>query len=77
MNSGYAPRQSVMLVDRMTERGSMKNLMQRFIREEDGQDLIEYAFLAAFIAIVALVAVKLVGTGVNTAMQNVATQLGS
>jgi len=29
----------------------MKNLIQRFIREEDGQDLVEYAFLIAFIAL--------------------------
>ena len=29
----------------------MKNLIQRFIREEEGQDLVEYAFLIAFIAL--------------------------
>ena len=29
----------------------MKNLIQRFIREEAGQDLIEYAFLIVFIAL--------------------------
>ena len=33
----------------------MKNLIQRFIREEDGQDIIEYALLAAFISICAVV----------------------
>ena len=32
----------------------MKNLIQRFIREEDGQDIIEYALLAAFISIAAI-----------------------
>ena len=32
----------------------MKNLIQRFIREEAGQDLIEYALLAAFLAITAI-----------------------
>ena len=31
----------------------MKNLFVRFVREEAGQDLIEYALLAAFISIVA------------------------
>jgi pilus assembly protein Flp/PilA len=44
----------------------MTNLLQRFIREEDGQDIIEYALLAAFISIIAIVAVKSVGTSVNT-----------
>ena len=29
----------------------MKNLIQRFIREEEGQDLVEYAFLLVFIAL--------------------------
>jgi len=29
----------------------MRNLTQRFIREEEGQDLVEYAFLIAFIAL--------------------------
>ena len=31
----------------------MKNLFNRFVREEEGQDIIEYALLAAFISIVA------------------------
>ena len=29
----------------------MKNLFARFVREENGQDLIEYALLAALIAL--------------------------
>ena len=29
----------------------MKSLMARFVREEDGQDLIEYAMLATLIAL--------------------------
>jgi Flp pilus assembly pilin Flp len=29
----------------------MKNLFARFIREEEGQDLVEYAFLVVFIAL--------------------------
>ena len=32
----------------------MKNLFARFIKEEEGQDLIEYALLAALIAVAAL-----------------------
>ena len=39
----------------------MKNLIQRFIREEDGQDIIEYALLAAFISIIAITAITNVG----------------
>ena len=43
----------------------MKGLMVRFVREDQGQDLIEYALLAGFISLVAVVAITAVGTGVN------------
>ena len=32
----------------------MKKLLRRFVREEEGQDLIEYALLAGFISLVAV-----------------------
>ena len=35
----------------------MKNLLNRFVRDEQGQDLIEYALLAGFISLVAVVAI--------------------
>jgi pilus assembly protein Flp/PilA len=53
----------------------MKNMLARLIKEEEGQDLIEYALLAAFIAVVVIAAVQSVGTKVNTIFQNVNTQL--
>ena len=53
----------------------MKNLIQRFIREQEGQDVIEYALLAAFISIVAITAIIAVGTDVNRYFGNVATTL--
>ena len=36
--------------------GDGDNMLQRFLREDDGQDLIEYALLSAFIGICAVVA---------------------
>jgi Flp pilus assembly pilin Flp len=36
------------------------------LRQDDGQDLIEYGLLAALIAIVAIVAMTMVGTTVNS-----------
>ena len=53
----------------------MKNLMKRFVREEAGQDLIEYALLAGFISLVAVVAITNVGTGVNNVYGNIQTQV--
>ena len=35
----------------------MLNLLDRFIRDENGEDLIEYGLLAAFVAAVALVTI--------------------
>jgi Flp pilus assembly pilin Flp len=43
----------------------MKRLIARFIREEEGQDIIEYALLGAFISIIAIVAVRAVGQDVD------------
>jgi pilus assembly protein Flp/PilA len=40
----------------------MKNLFNRFVREDQGQDLIEYALLAGFISLAATVGITLVGT---------------
>jgi len=40
-------------------------IVARFVAEDSGQDLIEYAMLAGLIAIVAVVGVTAVGTAVN------------
>jgi pilus assembly protein Flp/PilA len=55
----------------------MKNLVTRFVREDAGQDLIEYALLAGFISLVAIVAITNVGTGVNTVYTNIDTKVKS
>jgi pilus assembly protein Flp/PilA len=49
----------------------MKNLIARFVRDEQGQDLIEYALLAGFISLAVVTAVTNVGTSLNTLYQNV------
>jgi Flp pilus assembly pilin Flp len=49
----------------------MKTLMQRFIREEAGQDIIEYALLAAFISIAAIAAIVAIGGQVQVYFGNV------
>ena len=53
----------------------MKNLFVRFIQEDQGQDLIEYAFLAVFIALAVTVGLTAVATGINTQMSNIGTQV--
>ena len=44
----------------------MKSLFVRFVREEDGQDIIEYALLAAFISIVAWSILVTIGQDVKS-----------
>jgi len=53
----------------------MKNLFSKFVREESGQHLIEYALLAGFISLVAVVAITNVGTGVNGVYNNIDTKV--
>jgi pilus assembly protein Flp/PilA len=58
----------------------MKNLFNRFVREEEGQDIIEYALLAAFISVVAWTLLQGIGSDVNTIyskIDNVTTSAGA
>jgi Flp pilus assembly pilin Flp len=49
--------------------------IMHFIREDEGQDTVEYALLAAFISIFAIVAIKAIGPLVNAIYENVKTAL--
>jgi Flp pilus assembly pilin Flp len=40
--------------------------MERWFRDECGQDLIEYALLTAFISLIAIAAITNIGTVVNS-----------
>jgi pilus assembly protein Flp/PilA len=53
----------------------MKALFNRFVREEKGQDLIEYALLAGFISLTAVAAITAVGTQLNLLYDAVKTQV--
>jgi pilus assembly protein Flp/PilA len=55
----------------------MQNLIARFVREEEGQDLIEYALLATLIALAASVGAALLGTNLNTWYNNMGTTVGN
>jgi len=49
--------------------------MRRMIREENGQDLIEYALLAGFISLVAVAVITSIGVGVNGVYSNINGQV--
>lgn len=50
-------------------------LLQRWLRLEEGQDLLEYGLLAALIAVVALSAVGLLGDHLNVFWQHIGTSI--
>ena len=47
----------------------------KLIRNEDGQDMVEYALLAAFISIVAILTIRNIGPMINTIYQRIQTAL--
>jgi Flp pilus assembly pilin Flp len=53
----------------------MKNLLARFVREEEGQDLVEYIFLVGFIALLVTVGLTQFSTAVNTKFQSLGTDV--
>ena len=55
----------------------MKQLITRFIKEEEGQDLIEYALLAALISVVSFLLISSIGLGVNNIYSSVNTQVAA
>ena len=54
----------------------LKNLLLRLVRDEEGQDLIEYALLATFVSLVAIAGASLLGTALNNWYGAVARMLG-
>lgn len=49
--------------------------VRAFLSNEDGQDLIEYALLAALIALAAVVAMTATGTSINSVFNTISTRL--
>ena len=56
-------------------RGYRMESVARFLREEDGQDVVEYGLLIATIAIVVLIGVGIFGSQINTWFENLAGRI--
>jgi pilus assembly protein Flp/PilA len=54
---------------------SWKGLLSELGREESGQDLIEYALIAALVALAAVVGMGSVATAINTAFSSIGAKL--
>jgi len=55
----------------------MKKLVLRFINDTEGQDLIEYALLAALVALGAIAGMTALAGGINQKFSNVSSQLNA
>ena len=53
----------------------MRSLFGRLIRDEEGQDLIEYALLAAFVALGSVAALIVLGPAIKALFDTVVSKL--
>jgi pilus assembly protein Flp/PilA len=55
----------------------VRQLLARFTREDDGQDLVEYSLLITFIALACIVGMQQLGTAINNKYTSLSTSLAS
>jgi len=53
----------------------MKDFVLRLLIDEDGPTAVEYAVMLAMIIVAALVSIRLLGTGLNSSLENSNTQM--
>jgi Flp pilus assembly pilin Flp len=54
---------------------TMMELMKRFVKQEEGQDLVEYALLLVFLALAAIAVLPTLGKAVNNVFSQSASSL--
>ena len=72
-NSAAIGTSTIALQNKTEPEKKMKNVIVRFIREDAGQDLIEYALLGAFVSLAAAVGAQALGTSLNNWYTNIGT----
>ena len=55
----------------------MRTHLRAFVRNDEGQDLLEYALLVALIAIVCIIAITTTGTNVEAIFTRIGEELGT
>ena len=55
----------------------MTTLIRRFIRDDAGQDMIEYAVLTAFISIIAWAIIQTIGNDLSALFTNIQSATGA
>jgi pilus assembly protein Flp/PilA len=64
-------------LSKMEGNDSMKNLLARLWKEEEGQDLTEYGLLLVLIALAAIATMKSLGSAINNVFSSASASLGS
>jgi Flp pilus assembly pilin Flp len=54
----------------------MLQLIERWWREEEGQDIAEYAVMLAVILVIVVGTIRLIGSNANTVFSQVASSIG-
>jgi Flp pilus assembly pilin Flp len=54
----------------------VKNLFNRFVREESGQDMIEYVLILAFVCVGAAAIITTIGTDITAIWTSTKTKTG-
>jgi Flp pilus assembly pilin Flp len=68
-------RQGISDVNVNKRRKSMFELMKSFMKDEEGQDLVEYALLLVFLALAAIAVLPTLGKAVNNVFSQSASTL--
>jgi pilus assembly protein Flp/PilA len=55
----------------------MQTLFNRFVRDEQGQDLIEYALLAGLISLASIAAITTLGGNIQTKFTDIGTTVAA
>ena len=55
----------------------MLQMIQRFLKDEEGQDLVEYALLLVFLALAAIAILPTLGSSVNTVFTSISTAIAA
>lgn len=74
---GITLKEGSMIQFAVTQQAKLQELVERLFNREEGQDMIEYALLAALISIVAIAIIILVGPYLKDLFQDVVNGLGS
>ena len=64
-SSGASGVKAIRMLVQIKRRKNMLELMKKFMKDEEGQDLVEYALLLVFLALAAIAILPTLGSSVN------------